>query len=92
MLDIVAEYAHLNAEGFRKILKKFDRHVGFAVSGAMQRALLHHSFCVDPHAPAGRCARARTQLERLLSAAGERPAAAAAAAAAADGRPWPASS
>ena len=69
MLDAATEFARLNAEGFRKILKKFDRRVGFGVSPRLLAWLARRSFAADARDPAGRCARARARLERLLSAA-----------------------
>jgi SPX domain protein involved in polyphosphate accumulation len=66
-LDATIQYGALNYEGFRKILKKFDKRTGCAVSSSVLADLQLHGFVVDSSSLGnGRCAGLRIALESLL--------------------------
>jgi SPX domain protein involved in polyphosphate accumulation len=66
-LDAMMQYGALNYEGFRKILKKFDKRTGCAVTSSVLADLERHGFFVDNSALGnGRCAGVRIALESLL--------------------------
>ena len=66
MLKLVMEFDHLNAEGFRKILIKFEKQTGFAVSEEMMAILHGQEFIKDLNFN-GRCAKAMARLCKLRS-------------------------
>lgn len=69
-LDSAAKFAELNREGFRKILKKFDRRIGCGASPAAMADLRRFDFFLDGGAfGSGRCATLRNALRGLLRAA-----------------------
>ncbi len=66
-LDATMQYGALNYEGFRKILKKFDKRTGCGVSSSVLADLQRHGFFLDSSALGnGRCAALRTALISLL--------------------------
>ncbi len=66
-LDTTMQYGALNYEGFRKILKKFDKRAGCAVSSCVLPDLQRHGFFLDSSALGnGRCAALRIALNSLL--------------------------
>ena len=68
-LDATAQYAALNYEGFRKILKKFDKRTGCGVSSSVLADLHRHGFFLDSSALGnGRCSSLRIALSSLLRA------------------------
>ncbi len=68
-LDATMHYDALNYEGFRKILKKFDKRTGCAVSSSVLADLQRHGFFLDSSALGnGRCAALRIALHALLRA------------------------
>jgi SPX domain protein involved in polyphosphate accumulation len=68
-LDSLAKFAELNREGFRKILKKFDRRTGCGASPAAMADLRRLGFFLDAGAlGAGRCAALRIALRSLIIA------------------------
>jgi hypothetical protein len=68
-LDATMQYDALNYEGFRKILKKFDKRTGCAVSSSVLADLQRHGFFLDSSVFGnGRCAALRIALHALLRA------------------------
>ena len=68
-LDATMQYDALNYEGFRKILKKFDKRTGCAVSACVLPDLERHGFFLDSSPLGnGRCAALRIALQSLLRA------------------------
>jgi SPX domain protein involved in polyphosphate accumulation len=68
-LDATMQYDALNYEGFRKILKKFDKRTGCCVSSSMLTDLQRHGFFLDSSVFGnGRCAALRIALQSLLRA------------------------
>jgi SPX domain protein involved in polyphosphate accumulation len=66
-LDATMLYGALNYEGFRKILKKFDKRTGCAVSASVLPDLQRHGFFLDSSPLGnGRCAALRAALSSLL--------------------------
>ncbi len=66
-LDATMQYDALNYEGFRKILKKFDKRTGCGVSSCVLPDLQRHGFFLDSSALGnGRCAALRIGLSALL--------------------------
>jgi SPX domain protein involved in polyphosphate accumulation len=66
-LDATMQYDALNYEGFRKILKKFDKRTGCAVSSSVLADLQRHSFFLDSSVFGnGRCVTLRIALQSLL--------------------------
>ena len=66
-LDATAQYAALNYEGFRKILKKFDKRTGCGVSSSVLADLQRNGFFLDCSALGnGRCTALRIALNSLL--------------------------
>jgi SPX domain protein involved in polyphosphate accumulation len=66
-LDATMQYDALNYEGFRKILKKFDKRTGCVVSSSVLADLQRHGFFLDSSALGnGRCAALRIGLSSLL--------------------------
>jgi hypothetical protein len=66
-LDATMQYGALNYEGFRKILKKFDKRTGCAVSSSVLADIQRHGFFLDNSALGnGRCAVLRIALSSLL--------------------------
>ena len=66
-LDATVQYDALNYEGFRKILKKFDKRTGCAVSACVLPDLQRHGFFLDGSPLGnGRCAALRIALNSLL--------------------------
>ena len=66
-LDATMQYDALNYEGFRKILKKFDKRTGHVVSSSVLADLQRHGFFLDSSALGnGRCAALRIALDSLL--------------------------
>ena len=65
-LDRTVRSAALNYEGFRKILKKFDKRTGRSISSAMLPRLQTSGFFVDVTSQNGRCASLRHRLTSLL--------------------------
>ncbi len=65
-LDATMQYDALNYEGFRKILKKFDKRTGCAVSSFVLADLVRLGFFVDSNALGnGRCSSLRIALNSL---------------------------
>uniref|UniRef100_A0A7S4PRK4 RING-type domain-containing protein n=1 Tax=Cryptomonas paramaecium TaxID=2898 RepID=A0A7S4PRK4_9CRYP len=62
-LEKVIEFDHLNSEGFRKILKKFDKRTGMGVSEGMLARLRNCRFAKDADA---RCQAAGSRLQHCL--------------------------
>ena len=68
-LDATVQYGSLNYEGFRKILKKFDKRTGCGVSSSVLADLQRHGFFLDSSVFGnGRCAALRIALQSLLRA------------------------
>jgi SPX domain protein involved in polyphosphate accumulation len=66
-LDATMQYDTLNYEGFRKILKKFDKRTGCGVSASVLPDLQRHGFFLDSSPLGnGRCAALRIALVALL--------------------------
>jgi hypothetical protein len=66
-LDATMQYDALNYEGFRKILKKFDKRTGCGISSSVLADLQRHGFFIDSSALGnGRCAALRIALSSLL--------------------------
>ena len=66
-LDASMKYNLLNYEGFRKILKKFDKRTGCAVSAPTLAGLQRMGFVADTAVfGTGRCAALRADMHRLL--------------------------
>ena len=66
-LDTTIKFSTLNYEGFRKILKKFDKRTGCGVSAAAMADLQRMGFVADSALfGTGRCAALRASLHRLL--------------------------
>jgi hypothetical protein len=65
-VDATMRYGELNYEGFRKILKKFDKRTGCAVSSSALADLQRYGFCRDA-AGNGRCTTLRGALVALLA-------------------------
>jgi SPX domain protein involved in polyphosphate accumulation len=66
-LDATMQFGALNYEGFRKILKKFDKRTGCAVSSRVLPDLQRHGFFLDSSDLGnGRCAALRIALNSLL--------------------------
>ena len=69
-LHATMRFAELNRDGFRKILKKFDRRTGCGVSPAAMADLQRRGFFVDSGVFGnGRCAALRIALGDALRAA-----------------------